>query len=93
MTNRNTSASAVDRLPTEKEAFTHGDNVLAIETSVSVTVARKMVPLAEVLELVPGSVIALNTRCDKPLELEAGGQSIARGKAITVGEHLALRIT
>ena len=53
--------------------FSHA--VLAITTSVSVTLARKPVSLDQVLNLVPGSMLTFDNHCDEPLILEAGGKT------------------
>ena len=67
-------------------------NVLSIQTPISVTVARKSMPVSEILELVPGAILRFEKRCSDPLVLEADGKRIARAKAVTVGDRMGVRI-
>lgn len=66
--------------------------VLAIKTSVSVTLARKNIPLSRIVDLVPGSILTFDAHCDEPLILEAGGKAIATGETIKIGDKFGLRI-
>ncbi|MDA8743071.1 FliM/FliN family flagellar motor switch protein [Rubripirellula amarantea] len=66
--------------------------VLTIETVVSVTLARKNVPLNRIVDLVPGSMLTFDNHCDEPLVLEAGGKSIATGETVKIGDKFGLRI-
>ncbi len=66
--------------------------VLAIKTPVNVTLARKMVPLDRIVDLVPGSMLTFDAHCDEPLILEAGGQAIATGETVKIGDKFGLRI-
>ena len=66
--------------------------VLAIETPVSVTLARKKVPLERIIDLVPGSMLTFDSHCDEPLTLEVGGQPIAKGETVKIGDKFGLRI-
>ncbi|MCG8648409.1 MAG: FliM/FliN family flagellar motor C-terminal domain-containing protein [Pirellulales bacterium] len=66
--------------------------VLSIETPVSVTLATKRVPLQTIVDLVPGSMLTFDSHCDEPLTLEAGGQPIATGETVKIGDKFGLRI-
>ncbi|NND96202.1 MAG: FliM/FliN family flagellar motor switch protein [Pirellulaceae bacterium] len=77
-------------LPTES---VHAQNILSIETPLSVTVVRKTVTLSKVLGLSPGQVLRFDKRCSESLSLEAGGKPIASGKAVAVGDHLGIRLS
>jgi len=68
-------------------------SLLRIELPVSVILARKKQPLAEILKLVPGAIIQFEKSCEEPLELVVGGHMIAKGEAVKVGEMFGLRIT
>ena len=67
-------------------------HVLEIETEVSVVLARKRMPLEDVLSLTSGSSIPFEKKHDEPLTLEAGGHEFAIGEAIKVGDKFGLRI-
>jgi flagellar motor switch protein FliN/FliY len=66
--------------------------VLAIKTPVSVTLARKLVPLERIVNLVPGSMLTFDAHCDEPLTLEVCGQTIATGETVKIGDKFGLRI-
>ncbi len=66
--------------------------VLAIKTPVSVTLARKKISLERIVNLVPGSMLTFDAHCDEPLTLEAGGQPIATGETVKIGDKFGLRI-
>ena len=66
--------------------------VLSIKTPVSVTLARKNVPLGRIVDLVPGSMLTFEVRCDEPLSLEAGGTPIATGETVKIGDKFGMRI-
>ena len=66
--------------------------VLNIQTAVTVTLAEKRVPVREVIDLVPGSMLTFNQHCDSPLTLAAGGHAIATGETVKIGDKFGLRI-
>ena len=66
--------------------------VLAIQTPVCVTLARKSVSLEEIVNLVPGAMLTFDVHCDDPLTLEAGGSPIASGETIKIGDKFGIRI-
>lgn len=70
----------------------YAKSVLAIETPVSVTLARKKVSLDRIINLVPGSMLTFDSHCDEPLTLEVGGQPIATGETVKIGDKFGLRI-
>lgn len=70
----------------------YSKSVLAIKTPVNVTLARKMVPLQRIVDLVPGSMLTFDAHCDEPLTLEAGGKAIATGETVKIGDKFGLRI-
>jgi flagellar motor switch protein FliN len=68
-------------------------SLLRIRVPVVVTLAEKRQPLGWVVELGPGSIIQFDKSCEEMLELQVGGQSIATGEAVKVGDKFGLRIT
>ncbi|MEJ5341662.1 MAG: FliM/FliN family flagellar motor switch protein [Thermogutta sp.] len=67
-------------------------SLLKIKLPVEVILARTRKPLAEILQLAPGTIIQFNKSCDEPLELAVNGYVIARGEAVKVGDKFGLRI-
>ncbi|TWU57796.1 FliM/FliN family flagellar motor C-terminal domain-containing protein [Rubripirellula reticaptiva] len=70
----------------------YSKSVLAIKTPVNVTLARQMVPLERIVNLVPGSMLTFDAHCDEPLTLEAGGIPIATGETVKIGDKFGLRV-
>ena len=70
----------------------HQSAVLAIETPISVILAEKKESLARILNLAPGAMLTFDAHCDEPLSLEAGGQRVATGEAVKIGDKFGLRI-
>ncbi len=68
-------------------------SLLRILTPVRVTLAQRRMPVRQILELAPGSLIQFAKSCGEPLELEVGGRRVAQGEAVKVGEKFGLRIT
>lgn len=77
-------------MPQAENAYSQA--VLSIETPVSVTLARKLVPLSRIVDLVPGSMLTFEAHCDEPLMLEAGGKVIATGETVKIGDKFGLRV-
>ncbi|MBI1902253.1 MAG: FliM/FliN family flagellar motor switch protein [Planctomycetia bacterium] len=67
-------------------------SLLQIEVPVSAVLATKRQPVAQVLELGPGSLIQFNKSCEELLELRVGGRKVALGEAVKVGDKFGLRI-
>jgi flagellar motor switch protein FliM len=44
------------------------------------------------MELGPGSIIQFEKSCEEMLELDVGGQAVATGEAVKVGDKFGLRI-
>lgn len=71
---------------------THHENVLQVDVTLSVTLARQRLPLARVLELVPGMTLPLGKPHAEPLQLEASGRDIGRAEVVTLGDRFGVRI-
>lgn len=57
------------------------------------TLARRNWRLNSVLELQPGTIIQFEKSCEEMLDLEVGGQLVAVGEAVKVGDKFGLRVT
>ncbi len=64
-----------------------------VELKLTVELGRRKLPLSEVLQLTPGSVIELEKLVGEPLEIYANGRLIAEGEAVVVDEQFGVRIT
>jgi flagellar motor switch protein FliN/FliY len=58
-----------------------------------VTLASQRKSIEEITELGPGSIVKFNKTCDQPLELLIGGQPVALGEVVKVGDKFGLRIS
>jgi flagellar motor switch protein FliN/FliY len=67
--------------------------ILRLEVPVIVRLAERQMKLADVLALVPGSIIELPKNADEPLDLLVNNKQIGRGSAAKVGENFGLRVT
>ena len=69
------------------------DLLLDVQVPVSVEVGSARMPISEVLELVPGSVVRLDKKAEDPVDLRVNGRLIARGEVVMVDDDYGLRIT
>jgi flagellar motor switch/type III secretory pathway protein FliN len=67
--------------------------LLKIPVPVSVNLAVKKETVQEVVELVPGSIIKFEKGCDELLHMVVGGQTIAEGEAVKIGDKFGFRVT
>ncbi len=72
---------------------TYAKSLLKVRVPVTVTLASAKYPVAQILELGPGSIIQFNKPCEDNLTLEVGDHSIAKGEAVKVGDKFGLWIT
>jgi flagellar motor switch/type III secretory pathway protein FliN len=67
-------------------------SLLRVQVPVVVTLAQKRQRLSRILELGPGSIIQFSKSCEEMLDLSVGGQRVASGEAVKVGDKFGLRI-
>lgn len=79
-----TTATALDR---EKFKVLYD-----VDMTLSAEVGRTRLPLRQVLDLVPGSVLELDRPAGAPADILVNGRLIARGEIVVVGEDYAVRI-
>lgn len=68
-------------------------SLLKIPVTVIVSLANKRATLDRVVDLGPGSIIHFNKSCEEMLSLEVGGQLVAEGEPVKVGDKFGIRIT
>ena len=69
------------------------DLLLDVQIPISVEVGRTEMSLEEVVNLVPGSVVALDKKAEEPVDLRVNGKLVARGEVVLVDDTYGLRIT
>ena len=67
-------------------------SLMKVEIPLSTTLARSKQTVADITSLGPGAIIQFEKGCDELLELYAGGQLIARGEAVKVGDKFGFQI-
>ncbi len=85
--NATTFEEGVDELPN------YTRSLLRIAVPVSVTLAETKLAVDDVIKLGPGSIIQFDKSCDEMLSLEVGGQVVAEGVAVKIGDKFGLRVT
>lgn len=68
-------------------------SLLRIDLSITVTLAAKKLPVADIMELAPGAMIQFDKPCEEQLEMEVNGRSVGRGEAVKVGDKFGIRLT
>jgi flagellar motor switch protein FliN/FliY len=81
------SVQGLDGLPD------YSRSLLRITIPVSVHLAAKKETVQEVVEMVPGAIIKFEKGCDELLQMVVGGQLIAEGEAVKVGDKFGFRVS
>ncbi len=58
-----------------------------------VVLGETTLPLKRLAELMPGSILQLESLAGEPVELLAAGEPIARGEVVVIEENFGLRVT
>jgi flagellar motor switch protein FliN len=69
------------------------DLLLDVQLDLSVELGRSAMPVKEVLQLGPGSVVELDKLGGEPVDVLVNGRLIARGEVVVVDENFGVRIT
>ena len=67
--------------------------VLDVKVKVPVQLGSCMLPMREVLELSPGTVVQLNQHASDPVGLYANDKLIAYGEVVVVEDSFGIKIT
>jgi len=66
--------------------------VLRIEVPVIVRLADRTMPIRDIVDLTPGSIIEFDKPADAPLDLMINNKCIGHGRAVKVGENFGLEL-
>jgi flagellar motor switch protein FliN/FliY len=69
------------------------DVILDIELTATARLGSIEMPISEILNLGPGSIIEVGQFVDEPIELLVNDKLVARGDVVVVDEKFGLRIT
>lgn len=64
-----------------------------IPVTITVELGRIQMPIEEILQLGPGSMVMLKRQVNEPIDLLVNGKLVGRGEIIAVDESFGVRIT
>ena len=64
-----------------------------VEMTLTAEIGRTLLPVRQVLELVPGTVLELDRAAGAPADVMVNGRLVARGEVVVVDEDYGIRIT
>ncbi len=67
--------------------------ILDIPVQLTVELGRTRIPLKQILQLAPGSVVELETLAGEPMDVLVNGYLIAQGEVVVVNEKFGIRLT
>jgi flagellar motor switch protein FliN len=86
--------AAASEAPTPAEGRRLPDSVLKIPVSIQVMIGSTRIPLSQVAQLGPGTVIPLDQKLGEPALISVNGKDVARGELFVLdGEDNRLGIT
>lgn len=88
----NTLSDEVKKDEATKEKDENLARILGIPLTVQVEVGNTRLPIEELLNLGPGSVIELNKMAGEPVDFFANGKLIGRGEVVVVNEKFGIRL-
>jgi flagellar motor switch protein FliN/FliY len=86
-----------DRLPPSPaplpEQGSQFELLMDVELAMTLRFGGRRMPLREILEFCPGTVIELDRQVDEPVDLLLHGKLVARGEVVVVDGNYGLRVT
>jgi len=79
--------------PAERSADINLDLVLEVPVTVSLQVGSTEITIRDLVQLVEGSVVALDREASEPLDVLVNGTLIAHGEIVVVDEAFGVRLT
>lgn len=69
------------------------DMILDVPVTLSMEVGRSRVPIRNLLQLNPGSVVELERTAGEPLDVYVNGTLIAHGEVVVINDKFGVRLT
>jgi flagellar motor switch protein FliN/FliY len=69
------------------------DIVLDVKVKIAVQIGSCMLPMRDVLELAPGSVVQLHQHASDPVGLYVNDKLVAYGEVVVVEDNFGIKIT
>jgi len=67
-------------------------SIMRLEVPLVVVLGEQRVPISNVRQWVPGSIIELSISADEPLKIRANNREIGTGSAVKIGENFGVRV-
>ena len=67
--------------------------LMDVPVTVTVEVGRASLPLAELVNMAPGSLLELEREAHEPADVLVNGKVVARGEIVTIDDRYGVRIT
>jgi flagellar motor switch protein FliN/FliY len=64
-----------------------------VEMTLTAEIGRTKLPVRQVLDLVPGTILELDRAAGAPADVMVNGRLVARGEVVVVDEDYGIRIT
>ncbi|HVN18424.1 MAG TPA: FliM/FliN family flagellar motor switch protein [Dongiaceae bacterium] len=87
------SASLGSPAPVPRDGNANLDLLMDVELNVTLRFGQRRLLLRELLDLNPGSVIALDRHVQEPVDMLLDGRVVARGEVVVSSGRYALRVT
>ena len=92
-TTRQERPAASDGVPDPLASLSpEAKRILQLKVPVIVKLADKLLPLGDIIDLTPGSIVEFAHKADQSLDLLVNDKVIGRGLAVKVGEKFGLQI-
>jgi len=69
------------------------ESLMGVSVRVTVQVGRTQMTLGELVELAPGSLVALDREAHEPADILVNDKVVARGEVVTIDNMYGVRIT
>ena len=69
------------------------DFLLDVQLNIQVEVGRSQIRIEDLLELVQGSIVELQSAIGEPLDIRVNEKLVARGEIVVINDKFAVRIT
>lgn len=79
--------------PKEKDGFSDINNIADIKINIAAELGKIKLPIKQVLGLVSGSIIELDTYDNADIKVFANGLEVAKAQVVVVGDHFGIKIT
>lgn len=86
-------AASVVTEQVEKLGSRNVSMLMDVELKVTVELGRKLMTIAEILNLGKGAVIEMAKAAGEPLDIYVNGTRMAKGEVVVIDEQFAVRIT